>query len=92
MHERFVDGQERLCALELALGQARLCPGAACPFWIDAPGVGLCLLDGEEDAFSRKPELVRELIDVRVTLEEEELHDDARWYGRDDSRYAAADS
>jgi hypothetical protein len=88
--ERSVDGHERLCALELALGQARRCPGAACPFWVDAPGVGLCLLGGEEESLGGRPELARELIEVRETLQEQQLHDDERWDGGDSSRDAAA--
>jgi hypothetical protein len=82
-----VDPHERLCALERAVGRTSRCKGASCAFWLDAPGIGLCLLEGSEDSFARRPDLARELIGVRASLDEERLEFDEPWAELDDTGY-----
>jgi hypothetical protein len=78
---------ERFCALERAVGRTSRCTGASCAFWLDAPGVGLCLLEGSEASFEHRPDLARHLLAVRAGLEEEQLEFDEPWAELDDTGY-----
>lgn len=59
----------KLCALEHAVGRSVSCPEGGCPFW-EPGGVvlpGRCAF--EQLDFSGRPEVARELLEIRELLE-----------------------
>lgn len=62
--------ETRSCLLESALGRSALCPRDRCAFWIDEPGVNVCLLEGTERSFRGDAGLAQRLVSLRGRLEQ----------------------
>lgn len=68
-----------LCALQYAASRIERCPGARCPFWVEAPNdVRGCAVALAELDLDRSPELVEALLKLRRVLDGHDLEAESR--------------